>query len=97
MDSDKEIARQINNLIKSKFSTYVYFENKEETAGQSGLEFFKQIFDINSRIVVILFNNNWGKTPMTNKEETIIRNRIVSEDWRFIILVKLNKNLKTPD
>lgn len=46
LDEDKEIARQINNLIKNKFNTYVYFENKEKTAPQNGLNFSRIVVEI---------------------------------------------------
>lgn len=96
-EENKEIARQINNLIKNKFDTYVYFENKTETAAQDGLDIFYNIFYQEARIIVILYSEKWGKTDWTSKEELAIQNRIVKNGWDFLIIVKLNKKLNTPD
>lgn len=94
---DKEIARQINDLIKNKFSTFVYFENKETIAAKDGLNLFYSVFNNQSKIVVVLFSEKWGKTDWTTKEEIAIRDRIVKTNWDFIILVKLDKKLIIPD
>ncbi|MFA5012578.1 MAG: hypothetical protein WC644_11580 [Ignavibacteria bacterium] len=94
---DKEIARQINDLIKNKFSTFVYFENKESIASEDGLNLFYNVFNNQSKIVVVLFSEKWGKTDWTTKEEIAIRDRIVKTDWDFIILVKLDKKIIIPD
>jgi hypothetical protein len=93
---DIEIVRQINNLIKNRISTFTYFENKEETAAQDGLDLFYNVFNNQSKIVIVMFSNKWGKTDWTTKEEIAIRNRIVKTNWDFIIFVKLDNKIETP-
>lgn len=96
VEENKEVGRQINNLIKSKFKTFIYFENKTEVAAQNGLYIFYNIFNNESRIVVILYSDKWGKTDWTNKEEIAIQERIVKNNWDFLIFVKLDKKIITP-
>jgi len=69
LEEDKEICRKINELIKNKLSTFAYFINKEEIAAHNGLDKFYNIFFIDCRLVVVLLNENWGRTDYTSKEE----------------------------
>lgn len=96
-NEDKEIARQINMLIKNKFSTFLYFENKEETGAKDGLNLFYDIFKNQSRIVVVLFSEKWSQNKWTTKEEQAIKDRIVNTNWNFLIFVKIYKKLKIPE
>ena len=95
-DDCKEIARQINDLLKFKLRTYVYFENINETVGQHGIDFFTKVFGYESRVVVVLLSEKWGKTNFTRIEESAIKNRIMDNGWDFIIMVKVRNEINAP-
>lgn len=96
-DDCKEIARQLNDLLKNKLKTYVYFENIPVTVGQPGIAFFMQVFGSDSRMIVVLISEDWGKTNFTRIEDQAIRDRIVKNGWDFILLVKLQDQVRIPD
>lgn len=96
LQNDEPIAYEINDLIQDRFSTFIYSKAQEELAGTDGAEQFSEIFYALSRIVVVLFNDDWGKTRWTRIEESAIKNRMLNEGWDFLFVVKLNTKSRLP-
>lgn len=96
LQQDENTAIQLNNLLKNRIKTFLYSEQQKKLAGRDGEELFNQVFSKESRIVVVLYRNNWGKTPWTKIEETAIRNRGYEVGYDFVTFVPLDKPVIPP-
>jgi len=93
---DEGLAFQINDLIQDRFKTFIYSEQQKKLVGADGETIFNEVFCEKSRLVVILFRNDWGKTPWTRIEENAIRNRGHEEGYDFTTFVNLEKDALMP-
>jgi len=84
LNEDEELAFRINDLIQDRVKTFIYSRQQEKIAGTDGEETFNQVFGSEARIVVVLYRENWGKTPWTRIEETAIRNRAYEKGYDFV-------------
>lgn len=89
--NDESIALQINDALKGTFATFLYSEQQKKLAGTDGEATFNSVFGLKSRSVVILYREDWGKTPWTRIEETAIRKRAYESGYDFALLVPLDK------
>lgn len=93
---DEEIALQLNDLLKDRFKCFIYTEQQKKLAGTNGETIFNQVFSIESKIVVILYRMEWGKTNWTRIEETAIRNRGYEKGYDFVLLIPLDDIIDPP-
>jgi len=91
LQEDEDLARKLNGLLLESLNTFVYFERQKVLAGTNGEDTFNRVFGSETRIVVILFRDNWGTTPFTRIEETALRNRGYEEGYEFVIMIPLNE------
>jgi hypothetical protein len=96
LKEDEGLANQLNELLSDRVSTFLYSKQQEKVAGTDGEKIFNDVFSKESRIVVVLFRKNWGKTPWTRIEETAIRNRAYEEGYDFVIFVPLEIKSRLP-
>lgn len=97
LKEDEGIATQLNDLLKDRFKTFLYSEKQKELAGRDGEKMFNDVFQKESRTVVVLYRDNWGKTPWTRIEETAVRNRVYEKGYEFVTFVPLDDKAKVPD
>ena len=96
LDKDEHLANQINDLIKDKFSTFLYSKKLEDLSNTKHEKTFMNVFRMQSKIVVVLFRNKWGTTPWTRIEEDAIRNRAFDEDQNFLLFIPLDDPYTIP-
>lgn len=96
LKEDENLATELNDLLSDRFSTFLYSKKQEDLAGTDGEETFNKVFGEESRVVVVLYRENWGKTPWTRIEETAIRNRAFEHGYSFTLFIPLDKDRKTP-
>jgi hypothetical protein len=96
LKEDEAIALKINDLLQDRMTTFIYSKRQEEVAGTDGEETFNKVFGEESRIVVVLYRENWGQTPWTRIEETAIRNRAYNDGYDFTIFIPLNNPPSVP-
>ncbi|MDN3494229.1 TIR domain-containing protein [Winogradskyella bathintestinalis] len=96
LHQDEELALTLYDLLKERQKCFIYTESQKKLAGTDGEETFNRVFSIESRIVVILFRNEWGTSKWTRIEETAIRNRGFEEGYDFTILIPLENNVEPP-
>ena len=90
LQEDEGVAREINDLLAERLTTFVYFDRQKELAGTDGEQTFNRVFSVESRIVVVLYRAHWGSTPWTRIEETAIRNRGYEEGYDFLTMIPLD-------
>ncbi len=93
---DEGLAFQISDLIQDRFKSFIYSEQQKKLAGADGGKKFNEVFSEQSRLVVILYRNDWGKTPWTQIEETAIRNRGHENGYDFTTFVQLDLDAQMP-
>lgn len=96
LEKDEPLANQINDLIKDKLNTFLYSKKLEELSNTKLEKTFIDVFERQSRNVVILFSNKWGTTPWTAIEEKAIRNRASLEGFDFLVCIPLDNPPETP-
>ena len=96
LNKDEGIALQLNNLLNDRFKCFIYTEQQMKLAGTNGETTFNRVFSIESKIVVILYRMEWGKTNWTRIEETAIRNRGYEEGYDFVLLIPLDDIIDPP-
>jgi hypothetical protein len=94
---DEDWATSINDLVKERLSTFIYFEKQKELAGTDGEKTFNRVFGSEARIVFVLYRKGWGGTPWTRIEETAIRNRAFEKGYDFVIFAPLDKTSSLPE
>jgi len=93
---DEDLAMQINDFIQDRVSTFIYSRQQDKLVGKDGGETFSDVFEKESRIVVVLYRESWGETGWTRIEATGIRNRAFVEGFDFAIFIPLDKPPLTP-
>jgi hypothetical protein len=91
LSQDEPLALQINDLLRDRMKTFVYWEHQEELAGTDGEKTFNLVFGEEARTVLVLYRQEWGTTPWTRVEETAIRNRAHEETYDFATFFPLGK------
>lgn len=92
LKEDEALADEINQMLKSRISTFIYSEHQAELVGNDGEKLLNKIFHDRSRVVCVLHRKGWGGTPWTRIEETAVKNRAYNSGYDFTIFVPLDKN-----
>ncbi len=96
VQQDEEIAIKLNDLLQGRFNTFIYSKKQTELVGNDGEEVFNKVFNEQSRIVVVLYRNEWGKTNWTRIEMTAIKNRAFEDGYGFAIFIVLDRKSSLP-
>jgi hypothetical protein len=98
LQEDEQLAIEIANQVRDRVTVniFVYSERQDKLVGTDGVDTFSRIFGEESRIVVVLYREQWGQTRWTRVEENAIRTRGFNEGHEFILLVPLDTPVKTP-
>ena len=95
VQEDEGLAFELYKLLKDGLSCFIYSENQKRLAGADGEKVFNSVFSKETRIVVVLYRNEWATTKWTKIEETAIRNKGFEYGYDFVILIPTN-NIFTP-
>lgn len=93
---DEALAAEINALSAQSLRTFLYSEKQKEIAGRDGQEAFSAVYAKRSRIVAILYREEWGQTPFTRIEQTAIKNRAFDEGFDFTIFIVTDPKAQIP-
>ena len=75
---------------------FFYPRNQEELAGTDGLESMRKPFFNDSRVMVVLYREPWGKTPWTRVEETAIKDGCLEYGWERLFFIVLDRKSPIP-
>jgi hypothetical protein len=92
---DEAIAKELYDRLNEVFKVFYFPHNQEDLVGTNGLESMREPF-FDSRVVVVLFRDPWGKTPWTGVEETAIGERCLKQGWPGLVFVDLDQTSTTP-
>src|ERR1022692_740322 len=90
LSQDEPLALKLHEQLSENLSVFVYSKKQEELAGTDGLESFRLAFLSQSRLVVVLYRDGWGKTPWTGIEELAIKERMFEGGWESLLFVTMD-------
>jgi hypothetical protein len=90
--ADEPRALELAEALAGRLRAFVYSERQRELAGREGMSEFTRVFELDCRIVVVLFRQGWGQTPWTGVEQTAIQERGFRKGWDFLIFVPLDES-----
>jgi len=96
LESDLSFAKKIMKRLNKDITYFLYSERQDDLVGKDGDTFFHNVFEKESRIVVVLYRDKWGKTKWTSIEESSIKNRSYNEGQEFLIFVPLDDSKNLP-
>lgn len=88
---DIDFAKKLVKAINPSLKVFFYEDRQEELISKSGPEAFARKFKEESRVVVILSREEWGKSYYTEIERNAIidRTAVKNEGYQFLIVIPL--------
>jgi len=96
LSRDEPIGAALRDRLADGLNVFFYPRNQEQLAGTDGLETMRTPFLSDSRLVVVLFREPWGKTPWTGVEQTAIQEGCLNQGWSRLFFVVLDKTSAIP-
>lgn len=98
LSQDESVGAALNSRLRATGLDVFFFpRTQEELAGKDGLEAMRTPFLTDSRLVVVLYRERWGKTPWTRVEEAAIKDGCLREGWHRLFFVQLDKSSRVPN
>jgi TIR domain-containing protein len=91
LSEDQTTAAAIYGKLSEGLKVFFYPRNQEELAGTDGLESMRKPF-FDSRVMVVLYREKWGKTPWTRVEETAIKEACFKSGWERLFFISLDQS-----
>jgi hypothetical protein len=91
LSQDGAIAAAIYQKLFEGMQVFFYPRKQEELAGTDGLESMRTPFFDESRVMVVLYRERWGKTPWTRVEETAIKEACLEHGWERLFFIVLDQ------
>lgn len=92
---DEPVAKEVYDRLSEMLKVFYFPHNQEDLVGTNGLESMREPF-FDSRVVVVLYRDPWGRTPWTGVEETAIGERCLKQGWPGLVFVNLDQTSETP-
>jgi hypothetical protein len=97
LSRDVRIVEAIQKFLPDDVTSYLYTkEQRIMILNRDGLNSIPKIFR-DSRLCVVLYREQWGKTKWTRLEKRVIGDRFMDEDSKFLMLVKLEPISELPN
>jgi len=97
LSADEPTAAAVYNSLREGLEVFFYPRQQETLAGTDGLETMRGPFlNENSRLVVVLYRELWGKTQWTGVEETAIRDRCLKDKFQSLFFMMLEDTSSVP-
>jgi hypothetical protein len=93
---DEATARAIYDKLSEGLKVFFFPRNQEELAGTDGLETMRTPFFSDSRVMVVLYREPWGKTPWTRVEEIAIKESRLEHGWQRLFFISLDRESPIP-
>jgi hypothetical protein len=93
---DEAVATAIYQKLNEGLRVFFYPRSQEDIAGTDGLESMRTPFFNDSRVMVVLYRDPWGKTPWTRVEETAIKEACLEHGWERLFFVVLDRASHLP-
>lgn len=95
-NEDLTVAEELAERLRPRYNVFVYTQYQDRLTGGRTDEEFRKVFLEEARLVVVLYRDNWGKTPSTLVEEEAIRDRM-RHGHEWYLFVKLDQDARMPE
>jgi TIR domain-containing protein len=96
LSKDEAIAAGIYQKLKEGLEVFFFPRSQEKLAGTDGLESMRKPFFSDSRVMVVLYRDPWGRTPWTRVEETAIKEACLEHGWGRLFFIVLDRESALP-
>jgi hypothetical protein len=96
LSRDEATAAAIYRKLTEGMQVFFFPRNQEALAGTDGLESMRKPFFDDSRVMVVLYREPWGKTPWTGIEETAIKDSCLVHGWSRLFFIVLDRESAIP-
>jgi hypothetical protein len=96
LSEDEQTALILNKELGQRVSTFISPERQSDIVGRDGETIFNQVFGKETRIVVVLYREQWGSRTWTRIEKTAIQNRAMDEGYDFTVFVLMENGITPP-
>ncbi len=90
LSRSEDIVRKLAERLTPNLNVFASFNKQEALAGTDGLGSFRQIFSEQARLVVVLYQEGWGKSDWTRVEEAAIQERFLKKGWEWLLFIMVN-------
>lgn len=91
LKKDEPLARELHDLLKPRVkSLFLYTQNQKDLIGEEGVEKFTRVFRHESRVVVVIYRDDWGQTKWTGVEDRAIRELYLEGGWSRILVYSMD-------
>ena len=96
LSKDEAIASAISQKLTEGLEVFFFPRKQDALAGTDGLESMRKPFFDESRLMVVLYRESWGKTPWTRVEETAIKEACLQYGWQRLFFILLDSASPLP-
>ena len=96
LSRDENTAAALYGRLSDGLSVFFYPRKQEKLAGTDGLETMRTPFLDDSRVVVVLYREPWGRTPWTGVEQIAIQESCLNQGWHRLFFIVLDKTSAVP-
>src|SRR5579875_1215307 len=93
---DLNLAKALYDKLSDGLRVFFYPRNQEELAGTDGLESMREPFRTESRLNVVLYREDWGKTRWTAVEEAAIKESCLSSAFKSVFFFSIDPTATYP-
>lgn len=93
---DEPTASALYLELSQTLNVFFFPRKQEDLAGTDGMESMRQPFLNESRVMVVLYRDQWGKTRWTAVEETAIKEACFNGDWKRLFFIALDGSSSLP-
>ena len=88
---DEKVARELYDLLQPRVgSLFLYTQNQKDLIGEDGLNAFSRVYRHESRVVVVIYRESWGKSKWTGVEDRAIRDLYLNLGWSRIFVYSMD-------
>jgi len=96
LGKDEPTAAALYRELSQSLNVFFFPRRQEDLAGTDGLESMRKPFLEDSRVMVVLYREQWGKTRWTAIEETAVKDACFNGEWKRLFFIALDKSGALP-
>ncbi len=93
---DEPTAAALYRDLSQALNVFFFPRKQEDLAGPDGMESMRKPFLEDSRVMVVLYREQWGKTRWTAIEEAAIKEACFNGEWKRLFFVALDHISELP-
>jgi hypothetical protein len=96
LSQDEALAAALDRQLSESLNVFFFPRKQEDLAGTDGMESMRTPFLDDSRVMVVLYRELWGKTRWTAIEETAVKDACFNGGWKRLFFIALDRTSPLP-